>query len=568
MNVYVAALARHLALGGADVDVLTRSDPGVADVVDVSPAGPGRVRVVPVPVAGPSQVIKDDLPAHLPAFAAEVLRLAGPVPPGRPPYDVVHGHYWLSGEVAVTLGAAWHVPVVQTMHTLAAAKEAAGGAPETPARRAGERRVAAAVAALVCSTGDEAAALVEHVGADPGRVHVVAPGVDADLFSPPEGDSRLDARDGLGVPRDALLVLFVGRVQAHKGPDLLVRAVAAAVADRPDVRRRLLVTMLGGPSGPDGRTAADLDELARELGVADLLSWRGRVPRDELARWYRAADVVAVPSRHESFGLVALEAQASGTAVLAARAGGLVTAVDDGVSGVLVAGRDPAEWGRRLLALLDDPRERARLGVPAPSDAERFSWAATAAATAAVYEEVIAGGPAPADAAGTARAVRRFLDAAGVDHTPGARPGEVVATVPGERRRSIVVSFLAGAHSVSASSFVCRRPEDDPSSVHAWLLRRNARLPGIAFAIDAHGDIHLVGRVPSAAVAGPSAQAVLDDLLGAVVRTVEDSFDEILARGFATAIRAEHAWRVARGLPTDNLAAFARVVDEHRHDGP
>jgi hypothetical protein len=371
-------------------------------------------------------------------------------------------------------------------------------------------------------------------------------------------------------------VLFVGRVQPHKGPDLLVRAVAAAVADRPDVRRRLLVTVLGGPSGPDGRTAADLDDLARELGVADLLSWRGPVPRDELARWYRAADVVAVPSRHESFGLVALEAQAAGTAVLAARAGGLVTAVDDGVSGVLVAGRDPAEWGRRLLALLDDPRERARLGAGGRRQAERFSWAATAAGTAAVYEEVIrnAGGQVgdgPGDAAPAARAaraVRRFLDTAGVDHGPGTRPGEVVATVPGERRRSIVVSFLAGAHSVSASSFVCRRPEDDPSSVHAWLLRRNARLPGIAFAVDPHGDIHLVGRVPSAAVAGPSGQAVLDDLLGAVVRTVEDSFDEILARGFATAIRAEHAWRVSRGLPTDNLAAFARIIDGDRPDGP
>lgn len=583
MNVYVDALARHLARDGADVDVFTRADPGGAGPVDVPPGAPtgtsppGRVRVVPVPVAGPSSAAKEDLPAHLPAFAGHVLGLSGPGEPGRPPYDVVHGHYWLSGEVAVTLGAAWHVPVVQTMHTLAAVKDATGGPAEPEVRRVGERRVIGASAGLVCSTDDEARALVELAGADPARVHVVPPGVDTDLFRPGEVG---DARDAVGVAGDALMVLFVGRIQPHKGPDLLVRAMAAAVADRPDLRRRLVVVALGGSSGPGGDAAADLDGLARELGVGDLLIRRGPVPRDELARWYRAADVVAVPSRHESFGLVALEAQASGTAVLAARAGGLVTAVDDGVSGILVPGRDPHEWARRLVSLLDDPRERARLGAAGRRHAERFSWAATAVATAEVYEQVLreappgsARGAAPGEAQSTtaeaaARAVRRFLDAAGVDHTPGTRPGEVVASVPGERRKSIAVSFLAGAHSVSASSFVSRRPEDDPAAVHDWLLRRNARLPGVAFAVDRQGDVYLVGRVPAVAVAGTRGGDVLDDLLGAVVRTVEESFDEVLSRGFASAIRAEHAWRVARGLPTDNLAAFARLLDEDPPAGP
>ncbi|MGF1663271.1 MAG: YbjN domain-containing protein, partial [Kineosporiaceae bacterium] len=158
-------------------------------------------------------------------------------------------------------------------------------------------------------------------------------------------------------------------------------------------------------------------------------------------------------------------------------------------------------------------------------------------------------------------AVRGFLAAAGVEHAPGTRPGETVATVPGERRRSVTVSLLAGAHTLSAAVFVCRRPEDDPAAVHDLLLRRNARLPGVAFAVDRAGDVYLVGRVPAAAVLGPAAEEVLDALLGALVRTVEESFDEILARGFATAIRAEHAWRTARGLPADNLAAFRHVLD-------
>jgi hypothetical protein len=164
-------------------------------------------------------------------------------------------------------------------------------------------------------------------------------------------------------------------------------------------------------------------------------------------------------------------------------------------------------------------------------------------------------------AAIAAAAVRRFLDTTGVEHAPGARPGEVVAAVPGERRRSVTVSLLAGGHTLSAAAFVCRRPEDDPAAVHDLLLRRNARLPGVAFAVDRLGDVYLVGRVPVAALLGPGAEQVLDALLGALVRTVEESFDEILARGFASAIRAEHAWRVSRGLPTDNLAAFRHVLD-------
>jgi D-inositol-3-phosphate glycosyltransferase len=579
MNVYVGELARHLARSGALVDVWTRADEPGGPVA--LPGSDGRARVVPVPVAGPASAAKEDLPARLPEFAAAVLARLGAVEPGRPPYDVLHGHYWLSGEVASILAAAWHVPVVQTMHTLAAAKDAAGGPAEPGVRRAGERHVVAAAAALVCSTADEAATLVRDYGAEPARVHVVPPGVDTALFAPGDGLGRAADRRAAGLPERGRVVLFVGRLQAHKGPDLLLEAVAAAVADRPDLRGDLTVAVLGGPSGPGGgQAAADLDALAARLGIAGLVLRRGPVPRDELPRWYRAADVVAVPSRHESFGLVALEAQACGTPVLAARVGGLPAAVADGVSGVLVEGRDPRRWAGDLVRLLDDPGERARLGAGARRHAERHSWRATAAATAAVYERVLTageGGGGEAAAVGVgfrggaggggvvaavSAAVRGFLDAAGVEHVPGTRPGEVVASVPGERRRSVTVSLLAGSHTLSAAVFVCRRPEDDPAAVHDLLLRRNARLPGVAFAVDRPGDVYLVGRVPVAALLGPAADDVLDSLLGALVRTVEESFDEILARGFASAIRAEHAWRTARGLPADNLAAFHHVLDD------
>ncbi len=583
MNVYVAELARHLAGAGALVDVWTRSDePGEPIPL---PGSHARARVMPVPVAGPASAAKEDLPARLPETAAAILARVGRVEPGRPPYDVLHGHYWLSGEVGLTLGAAWHVPVVQTMHTLAVAKDAAGGAREPGVRLAGERRVVGGSAALVCSTPDEAATLTRDYGAEPARVHVVPPGVDTGLFAPGDEPGRRADRGGLGLPERGHVVLFVGRLQAHKGPDLLLEAVAAAVADRRDLRSSLTVAVLGGPSGPGDAEdpAMDLDALAARLGIADVVLRRGPVPREELPRWYRAADLVVVPSRHESFGLVALEAQACGTPVLATRAGGLPAAVADGVTGVLVAGRDPRRWAAELVRLLDDPAERARLGAGARRHAERFSWRATADATAAVYERVLAAadrasgaarprpgvGPGPGVGGvvgvgvGTvAAAVVRFLADAGVEHTSGTRPGEVVAAVPGERRRSVTVSLLAGTHTLSAAAFVCRRPEDDPGAVHDLLLRRNARLPGVAFAVDRVGDVYLVGRVPVSAVLGPAGEDVLDSLLGAVVRTVEESFDEILARGFASAIRAEHAWRTARGLPTDNLAAFRHVLDD------
>ncbi|MBC7291073.1 MAG: glycosyltransferase, partial [Actinotalea sp.] len=252
---------------------------------------------------------------------------------------------------------------------------------------------------LVASTDEEAADLVRLYGADSDDVHVVAPGVDLELFHPDLGErdpaapsrllttgqldqARLRARRALGLPADDEVVLFAGRVQPLKAPDVLVRAVGALRARGGRVPR---LVVLGGPSG-NPTALSDLRALARDLGVADRVDFRPPVPRPQLARWYRAADLVAVPSRTESFGLVAAEAQACGTPVVAAAVGGLRTVVVDGVTGALVPGHDPRRWAAALADLLGDGVRRAALGVGAVHQARRLGWESAAEAVVGVYD--------------------------------------------------------------------------------------------------------------------------------------------------------------------------------------
>jgi D-inositol-3-phosphate glycosyltransferase len=275
------------------------------------------------------------------------------------------------------------------MHTMAKVKNlslADGDRPEPDGRVIGEQQVVDAADRIVANTSLEAAQLVDLYGADPERVAVVHPGVDLAVFTP--GDRRL-ARARLGVDQDRLVLLFVGRIQPLKAPDVLVRAVAAMLARQPELRDRLEVVVCGGPSGTGLAHPHALEDLARDLGVADLVRFVKPVDRARLAEWYRAADVCVVPSYSESFGLVAVEAQACGTPVAAARVGGLSTAVADGVSGVLVDGHDPQTWARTLCELLSAPEERARLAAGALEHAARFGWDATADATLAVYAEAL-----------------------------------------------------------------------------------------------------------------------------------------------------------------------------------
>jgi D-inositol-3-phosphate glycosyltransferase len=311
------------------------------------------------------------------AFTNGVLRTEAAYPPGY--YDLVHSHYWMSGQVGWLARERWGVPLVHTAHTLAKVKNrsiAAGDRPEPKARVIGEEQVIAEADRLVANTRFEAQDLVTCYDADPTRLTVVQPGVDLERFRPGAVD-----RARFGLPERGHVVAFVGRIQPLKGPDVLIRALP----EMPGVT----VVICGGPSGSGLDRPTALMELAASLGVADSVRFLPPQTADDLAALYRAADLVAVPSHNESFGLVALEAQACGTPVVAAAVGGLVTAVRDGVSGVLVDGHDPAAWARVLAKLLAEPGRREELSIGAVRHAANFSWDRTAEGLLRVYREAV-----------------------------------------------------------------------------------------------------------------------------------------------------------------------------------
>ena len=379
MNVYIVETSLRMAARGVEVEIFTRATSSGHDpVVELAPGV--LVRHVQ---AGPYEGLgKDDLPSQLCAFTAGVLRTEAHHEPGH--YDVVHSHYWLSGQVGWLARDRWGVPLVHTAHTLARVKNAAlaeGDPPEPMVRVIGEDQVVAEADRLVANTDAETRQLVELYGADPTRTVAIPPGVDLARFTP--GDRAAD-RAALGIPADALVLAFVGRIQPLKAPDVLLRAAAELVARTPGLRSRLVVLVAGGPSGSGLAEPAALQVLARSLGLDDVVRFLPPVSGTALAGVFRAADVVAVPSHNESFGLVALEAQACGTPVVAARVGGLPVAVADGRSGLLVPGHHATDWAD---ALAEAARRRAELSRGAVAHARRFSWDRTTDALLATYAD-------------------------------------------------------------------------------------------------------------------------------------------------------------------------------------
>jgi D-inositol-3-phosphate glycosyltransferase len=383
MNVYIVETARRLAEAGVAVEIFTRATAsGQPAVVEMLPGV--LVRHV---TAGPFEGLsKGDLPAQLCAFAAGVMRTEAHHEAGW--YDVVHSHYWLSGQVGWLARERWGVPLVHSAHTLAKVKNALlaeGDVPEPMARVIGEEQVAAEADRLIASTTDEATDLIERYGAAPDKVRTIAPGVDLDAFRP---GSSVDARRRLGLRTDAPVLLFVGRIQPLKAPDLLLRA-AALLRNDPSLTAPPQVVILGAPSGT-GLTEPDwLGGLAAGLDLGDSVRMVPPVSRDVVADYYRAADLTVVPSYNESFGLVALESQACGTPVVAASVGGLPTAVADGVSGVLVDGHDPEQWAKVLGELLRSRRSLAQLAAGARTHASRFSWKRTVDGLLVAYQEAV-----------------------------------------------------------------------------------------------------------------------------------------------------------------------------------
>ncbi|GGC85814.1 D-inositol-3-phosphate glycosyltransferase [Tersicoccus solisilvae] len=367
MNVYVRQLARALVRRDWTVHITTigtlgrrEVEPGI--VVDHVDVGPPRT--------------KEALAAALPTVTERLLAHA------TDEVDLLHAHYWLSGVVGLGLAAARRVPLVHTMHTMALVKNAHRGPaqpPEPEQRVRAERRIAAEADRLLANGSSEAADLAHHYGADPDRVDVVAPGVDLTVFRP---DGPVD---GGGRP-GGLRVVLAGRMQRHKGPQVLLHAVARLRAERPDIA--LDVRVIGAASGAD----LDLPALVASLGLGDVVRLEPPMPPRRLAAAFRAADVVVMPSAHESFGLVALEAQACGTPVIATDAGGLAEAVRDGETGILVPGREPADWADALARLHDDPAERAALATGAAVHARAFTWDSTAALTEDAYRRALSRG--------------------------------------------------------------------------------------------------------------------------------------------------------------------------------
>jgi D-inositol-3-phosphate glycosyltransferase len=385
MNVYIVEVSKRLAAAGVEVEIFTRATASdLPACVEMAPGVHAR-HVISGPFEG---LAKEDLPAQLCAFTTGVLRAEAARAPGW--YDLVHSHYWLSGQVGWLAKDRWGVPLVHTAHTLAKVKNAQlalGDKPEPLARVVGEEQVVAEADRLVANTPTEAGELVRLYGADLDRVSVVEPGVDLEMFQP---GSAATARRRFGLPEDGYVVAFVGRIQPLKAPDVLLRAAAALRIRAPELFRKLTVVVIGGPSGSGLERPSALIELASSLGLAGSVRFLPPQPAPMLAELYRAVDLVAVPSYNESFGLVALEAQACGTPVVAAAVGGLVTAVSDGVSGVLVDGHDPTDWATVFDNLLSAHGLRVGLARGAVEHARQFSWDRTAAGLLAVYREAVA----------------------------------------------------------------------------------------------------------------------------------------------------------------------------------
>ena len=381
MNIYVLESAQRMAAMGVEVDIFTRrTEKSSPDVVEISKGV--RVRYFD---CGHGPLTKEQLPAHIVGLSKEFLRILE-----SENYDAIHSHYWISGKVAMLAAKSLGIPLIHTMHTMARVKNlnlAEGEIPEPMIRVQGETQVAAAVDALIANTDSEGASLVSLYDACPDRVHVVNPGVDLYTFTP--GDGRKAARRHVGIDQDALVITFVGRIQPHKGPEVLIRSVCELVKHSPMMRPKLMVNIIGGASGANTEEVERLKELVSWLGIDDVVQFAPPVLRADLPEWYRAADLVCVPSYSESFGLVALEAQACGTPVIATAVGGLRTAIADGISGVLVDGHDPKAWSSVMARLLQEPQRRVLLSVGAIEHASHFGWDATARGTLDIYDQVI-----------------------------------------------------------------------------------------------------------------------------------------------------------------------------------
>jgi D-inositol-3-phosphate glycosyltransferase len=370
MNVYVRELVSALAHAGVDCTTYTRTwrDDLPAEI-NVEP----NHKVVHIP-AGAVDMPKGDLLSVVPEFTDGVLRHIN----ANGGTDVIHANYWLSGLSGHTLKHELDVPLVSTFHTFARVK-ALGGDPESEFREQAETDVIGCSDVICVSCTEEERQFIELYGNPPGTTEIVAPGVEHAFFAP--GDKR-GARKALELG-DGPVLLFVGRIQPLKGADVAVRSLAEL--NRPDAT----LLIVGGASGTEGETEiAHVHALMQELKVENQVRFVAPQAHHILSTYYRAADVVLVPSRSESFGLVALEAAACGTPVVANAVGGLLTIVEHGRTGFLVPDRQPEIFARHIANILDDPALSARMSHDAAERAKGYTWSFAAARLRRAYTDI------------------------------------------------------------------------------------------------------------------------------------------------------------------------------------
>ncbi|HET6812119.1 MAG TPA: glycosyltransferase [Acidimicrobiales bacterium] len=382
MNVYVRELCTALARAGARCDVFTRA--WAPDLPSVLPVEPG-LRVHHVQAGPLAPVGKHELAGLVPDFADAVARRLdeGPWGPGPPGVDAVHAHYWLSGAAGHILKHRLDLPLVSTFHTLERVKAASGASDgaDDPARQRTEAEIIGCSDAVVASNDEEARQLIALYGAPPERVRVVAPGVDHAFFAPGE---RTQARRALGLPEHGSMLLFLGRIQPLKGADLAVEALAELKGFED-----AFLVVAGGPSGPSGQEeVARVRAQAEQAGIGRRVLWFPPQPHELVSTFCRAADVCLVPSRTESFGLVALEAAACGVPVVASAVDGLRCVVRHGETGLLVPERSASAFAAAVGSLLADPAAAARLGARGRERAAGYTWRAAATAMEELQAEL------------------------------------------------------------------------------------------------------------------------------------------------------------------------------------
>ncbi|MCK6564373.1 MAG: glycosyltransferase [Dehalococcoidia bacterium] len=374
MNVYVLELSHELARLGYEVDIFTRRDGDLPRVEQVA----ANLRLVRLDAGPPEPVEKEEIVACLPDFARDMRRFTHGEGRG---YDIIHSHYWQSAWAARAIARHLRVPHVVMFHTLGEVKNRARISEQEPARRIRhERAIVRRADALVTASAHERQLLARYYGARDAQMHTIPCGVDIGLFRPRD---RQASRRRLGLEQAGPVLLWVGRLEKLKGVDILIQALAEL-----DERHFTLLVVGGDERAADLK--AELQHQAAASGLAANVRFVGAVPHDQLPVYYSAADVCVVPSYYESFGLVAVEAMACGTPVVASRVGGLVSSVIDGVTGYLIPWRCPGPFAEKLEVLLHNPELRANFGAAARRSVERFRWESVALQVAGVYDRVLA----------------------------------------------------------------------------------------------------------------------------------------------------------------------------------